>query len=107
MDVYRRDIVTDCVKELKSHFDRDSFRLRRLEAMRAEMLENWDLAIEILDQVSSPSKDCKKMLYGKYYIFVWAICVSNLILLQIDFRRRRFQQSSQKKKNCHLSSAGR
>jgi len=51
MDVYRRDIVTDCVKELKSHFDRDSFRLRRLEAMRAEMLENWDLAIEILDQI--------------------------------------------------------
>ena len=104
MDVYRRDIVTDCVKELKSHFDRDSFRLRRLEAMRAEMLENWDLAIEILDQVSSPLIDCKKMLYGKYYM---AVCVSNLILLQIDFRRRRFQQSSQKKKNCHLSCAGR
>ena len=70
MDVYRRDIVTDCVKELKSHFDRDSFRLRRLEAMRAEMLENWDLAIEILDQVSSPLIDCKKMLYGKYYIIL-------------------------------------
>ena len=107
MDVYRRDIVTDCVKELKSHFDRDSFRLRRLEAMRAEMLENWDLAIEILDQVSSPLIVCKKMLYGKYYIFVSAMCDSNLILFQIDFRRRRFQQSSQKKKNCHLSSAGR
>ena len=75
MDVYRRDIVTDCVKELKSHFDRDSFRLRRLEAMRAEMLENWDLAIEILDQVSSPSKDCKKMLYGKYYIILSGLSV--------------------------------
>ena len=51
MDVYRRDIVTDCLKELRAHFDRDSFRLRRLEAMRAEMLEDWDLALEILDQV--------------------------------------------------------
>lgn len=51
MDVYRRDIVTDCLKELRAHFDRDSFRLRRLEAMRAEMLEDWDLALEILDQI--------------------------------------------------------
>ena len=51
MDVYRRDIVTDCLKELRVHFDRDSFRVRRLEAMRAEMLEDWDLALEILDQV--------------------------------------------------------
>ena len=53
MDVYRRDIVTDCLKQLRSHFDRDSFRLRRLEAMRAEMLEDWELALEILDQVNS------------------------------------------------------
>ena len=52
MDVYRRDIVTDCLKELRAHFDRDSFRLRRLEAMRAEMLEDWDLALDLLDQVS-------------------------------------------------------
>ena len=52
MDVYRRDIVTDCLKQLRVHFDRDSFRVRRLEAMRAEMIEDWDLAIEILDQVS-------------------------------------------------------
>ena len=51
MDVCRRDIVTDCLKELRAHFDRDSFRLRRLEAMRAEMLEDWDLALEIQDQV--------------------------------------------------------
>ena len=51
MDVYRKDIVTDCLKELRSHFDRDSFRVRRLEAMRAEMLEDWDLALEILDQI--------------------------------------------------------
>ena len=51
MDVYRRDIVTDCLKELRENFDRDSFRLRRLEAMHAEMLEDWDLALEILDQV--------------------------------------------------------
>merc|ERR1711974_204659 len=51
MDVYRRDIVTDCLKQLRSHFDRDSFRLRRLEAMRAEMLEDWELALEILDQI--------------------------------------------------------
>lgn len=51
MDVYRRDIVTDCLKELRAHFDRNSFRLRRLEAMRAEMLEDWDLALELLDQI--------------------------------------------------------
>ena len=57
MDVYRRDIVTDCLKELRGHFDRDSFRLRRLEAMRAEMLEEWDLALELLDQVRYHTRD--------------------------------------------------
>ena len=51
MDVGRKDIVTGCLRELRAHFDPKSFRLRRLEAMRAEMLEKWDLALDILDQI--------------------------------------------------------
>ena len=51
MDVYRGDIVADCLNELRGHFDPESFRLRRLEAMRAEMVGDWDLALAVLDQV--------------------------------------------------------
>ena len=52
MDVHRGDIVTDCLRELRTNFDPESFRVRRLEAMRAEMVEDWDLALAVLDQVS-------------------------------------------------------
>lgn len=51
MDVYRGDIVADCLNELRGHFDPESFRLRRLEAMRAEMVGDWDLALAVLDQI--------------------------------------------------------
>lgn len=51
MDVGRTDIVTDCLGQLRANFDPKSFRVRRLEAMRAEMLEKWDLAHDILDQI--------------------------------------------------------
>lgn len=51
MDVGRKDIVTDCLRQLRANFDPKSFRVRRLEAMRAEMLEKYDLALDILDQI--------------------------------------------------------
>lgn len=51
IDVHRLDIVTDVINALSSNFGRNSLRLRRLEAMRAEMHEDWDLAIELLDQI--------------------------------------------------------
>merc|ERR1712223_1788568 len=71
MDVYRRDIVTDCLKELRANFDRDSFRVRRLEAMRAEMLEDWDLALEILDQIleeDDSNSQARKRKYKRYIL---------------------------------------
>ena len=37
--------------ELTNEFGAQSFRVRRLQAMRAEMLEKWDLAHDILDQI--------------------------------------------------------
>merc|ERR550539_1711260 len=51
IDVHRPDIVTDVVDALSSNFGRNSLRLRRLEAMQAEMHEDWDLANELLDQI--------------------------------------------------------
>ena len=33
------------------NFDRESLRVRRLLAMRAEMTENWEKAVEILDSI--------------------------------------------------------
>ena len=49
MDTGRQDIVTSCLRALRNEFGSKSFRIRRLEAMRAEMLEKWDLAHDILD----------------------------------------------------------
>merc|ERR550539_660124 len=51
IDVHRPDIVTDVIDALSSNFGRNSLRLRRLEAMQAEMHEDWDLANELLDQI--------------------------------------------------------
>jgi len=51
MDMGRKDIVSSCLKELTNEFGAQSFRVRRLQAMRAEMLEKWDLAHDILDQI--------------------------------------------------------
>ena len=51
MDTDRKDIVTSCIQELRNEFGPTSFRVRRLDAMRAEMLEKWDLAHDILDQM--------------------------------------------------------
>ena len=66
MDVDRKDIVTYCLRQLRSHFDHKSFRLTRLEAMRAEMLEKWDLALDILEQIleedSSNSQARKRII---------------------------------------------
>lgn len=51
-DTYRKDIVEDGLKELSTMFDvESSFRMRRLLAMKAEMFDQFDVAIEILDSI--------------------------------------------------------
>ena len=44
MDTNRVDILDICLKELRANFDRDSLRVRRLLAMRAEVKECTPLA---------------------------------------------------------------
>lgn len=55
MDCYRKDVVEDCLKEIKREFAPKSFRVRRLTAMQWEMLEEWDKALRIYDHVSRGS----------------------------------------------------
>jgi tetratricopeptide (TPR) repeat protein len=51
-DTHRPDVVEDCLKELATMFDgMSSFRMRRLQAMKAEMVEEYDVAIDILDSI--------------------------------------------------------
>jgi tetratricopeptide (TPR) repeat protein len=51
MDTHRTDVVDRCLAELKNAFDVDSFRIRRLYGMRYEMLERWDKALAIYDEI--------------------------------------------------------
>ncbi len=51
MDVHRKDVVDRCLRELKRQFDLDSFRVRRLYAMRYEMLEDWENALKIYEVI--------------------------------------------------------
>ena len=51
-DTHRLDIVDSCLKELSLMFDNfSSLRMRRLQAMKAEMLEQYDDALDILDSI--------------------------------------------------------
>jgi len=50
-DTHRRDIVDHCFKELASMFNGTSLRMRRLQAMKYEMLEKYEEAIMILDRI--------------------------------------------------------
>merc|ERR1719411_2013116 len=51
-DTYNIDVVDACLKELSTMFDIDSSqRMRRLRAMKFEMLERYDRALAILDSI--------------------------------------------------------
>lgn len=51
-DTYRHDVVDACLKELSTMFDIDSSqRMRRLRAMKFEMFERYDDALDILDTI--------------------------------------------------------
>jgi len=51
MDTNRVDVLDICLKDLRANFDKDSLRVRRLLAMRAEMMEDYDRALAILDSI--------------------------------------------------------
>lgn len=51
-DMNRVDIVDNCLRELATMFDHfSSLRMKRLLAMKEEMLEHYDVALEILDKI--------------------------------------------------------
>merc|ERR1712029_1014839 len=51
-DTHREDIAEDCIKELSTMFDpSSSLRMLRLRAMQAEMHEQYDLALDLLDSI--------------------------------------------------------
>ena len=51
MDVHRLEILDHCLKQLRTEFDTDSFRVRRLYAMRCEMVEDYENALEFYDSI--------------------------------------------------------
>jgi len=51
MDVNRLDIVHQCLVKLVQKFGPSSLRIRRLQAMRLEMEERWDEALDLLDSI--------------------------------------------------------
>ena len=57
MDTHRQDIVDRCLSELKRAFDLDSVRVRRLFGMRYEMLDMWDKALAIYDDILKEDED--------------------------------------------------
>jgi len=51
LDMNRSDIVTECLEKLVDKFGSSSLRVRRLLAMKLEMAERWDDALELLDSI--------------------------------------------------------
>jgi len=51
LDTNRGEIVTECLEKLVEKFGSSSLRVRRLVAMKLEMAEKWDSAIELLDSI--------------------------------------------------------
>jgi len=70
MDTNRVDILDICLKELRANFDRDSLRVRRLLAMRAEMLEDYDRALAILDSILEEDEANSQARKRKVAIYV-------------------------------------
>ena len=51
-DTHRDDIAEDCIKELSTMFDPNtSLRMLRIRSMYAEMHEQYDLALDLLDAI--------------------------------------------------------
>jgi len=51
IDMNRPDIVAECLGQLIKQFGESSLRIKRLLAMRLEMDEKWDDAVEVLDSI--------------------------------------------------------
>lgn len=51
LDCNRVEIVGDCLNRLIGQFGHGSLRIRRLLAMKMEMAEKWDEAVELLDSI--------------------------------------------------------
>lgn len=51
IDMNRPDIVAECLAQLIKQFGETSLRIKRLLAMRLEMDEKWDDAMEVLDSI--------------------------------------------------------
>merc|ERR1719493_687290 len=51
IDMNRPDIVAECLGQLIKQFGESSLRIKRLLAMRLEMNEEWDDAVEVLDSI--------------------------------------------------------
>ena len=50
-DTHRKDVVESCLEELSTMFTNNSLRMRRLQAMKMEMLEKYEKALAILDSI--------------------------------------------------------
>ena len=69
MDMNRADVVHHCLVKLNEKFGASSLRIRRLQAMRLEMLERWDEALEVLDTILD--EDVANSSARKRKIAIW------------------------------------
>merc|ERR1712047_86966 len=51
LDCNRSEVVQDCLERLVEQFGPSSLRIKRLIAMKMEMMEKWDDALEVLDAI--------------------------------------------------------
>ena len=69
MDMNRADILHRCLITLIEKFGASSLRIRRLQAMRLEMEEKWDDALEVLDAIIE--EDVSNSSARKRKIAIW------------------------------------
>merc|ERR1712037_198643 len=51
LDCNRSEVVQECLERLVEQFGPSSLRIKRLIAMKMEMMEKWDDAVEVLDAI--------------------------------------------------------
>jgi len=51
LDCNRSEVVQECLERLVEQFGPNSLRIKRLIAMKMEMMEKWDDALEVLDAI--------------------------------------------------------
>merc|ERR1712147_513851 len=51
LDCNRSEVVQECLERLVEQFGPSSLRIKRLIAMKMEMMEKWDDALEVLDAI--------------------------------------------------------